>query len=192
MKNMTSCAKAILCVGGVLLSVAAHAAPDDNRAMGIYVEAGNTPQSVRSTNSLTAGLTLPMGTNRVIWGGDVGFYWDFFLSGWRAPKPTGNAKDNYAQIGAIANWRYRFGEGRSPWFAEAGIGGTLMDHLYRTENGREFSTAFQFTEQIGAGLSFGAQREHEVSVRLQHFSNGHIKEPNPGENFVRVRYLYRF
>lgn len=192
MRNMTSCAKAILWVGGVLLSAAVHAAPDD-RAMGFYVEAGTTPQSGRSTDSLQVGLTMPLAANRLMWGGDMSFYWDFFLSGWRAPKPkpNSNEKDNYAQIGAIANVRYRFSEGRSPWFVEAGLGGTLMDHLYRTED-REFSTAFQFTEQIGAGLSFGMQREHEVSVRLQHFSNGTIKEPNPGENFVRVRYLYRF
>lgn len=190
MKNMTSCAKAILCTGGLLLSVGALAAPDD-KAMGIYIDAGTTPQSGRSTDSLTVGLTVPMGTNRPIWGGDVSFYWDFFLSGWRAPTPSGLDNDSYTQIGAIANWRYRFSEGRSPWFVEAGIGGTLMDHLYRTED-RSFSTTFQFTEQIGVGLSFGTQREHEVSVRLQHFSNGGIKEPNPGENFVRVRYLYRF
>jgi len=190
MKTMTSCAKAILCVGGMLLSVVAQAAPDD-KAMGIYVEAGTTPQSGRSTDSLSVGVTMPFGTNRLLWGGDVSFYGDFFLSGWRAPKPNGNEKDNYAQIGAIANVRYRFSEGRSPWFIDAGIGATVMDHLYRTED-REFSTAFQFTELIGAGFSFGMQREHEVSVRLQHFSNGTIKEPNPGENFVRVRYLYRF
>lgn len=190
MKNMTSCAKAILCVGGVLLSGAAQAAPDD-RAMGIYLEAGTTPQSGRSTDSLTVGLTRPFGPNHLLWGGDVSFYWDVFLSGWRAPKPQGNDNDNYAQIGAIANVRYRFGEGGSPWFLDAGLGGTVMDHLYRTPD-REFSTAFQFTELIGAGLNFGARREHEVSVRFQHFSNGRIKEPNPGENFVRVRYLYRY
>ena len=83
------------------------------------------------------------------------------------------------------------GEGQSPWFAEAGIGGTLMDSLYRTTS-REFSTAFQFTEQIGVGRNFGERGEHELSVRLQHVSNGGIKEPNPGENFWRVRYLYRF
>lgn len=191
MKNTTSCVKAILFAAGALLAVGAQAAPSDERAMGVYVEAGTTPQSGRSTDSLTAGLTLPMAANRLLWGGDMSFYWDFFLSGWRAPKPNGNGKDNYAQIGAIGNVRYRFSEGRSPWFVEAGLGGTVMNHLYRTED-REFSTAFQFTELIGAGLSFGAQREHEVSVRIQHFSNGHIKEPNPGENFLRVRYLYRF
>jgi lipid A 3-O-deacylase len=31
-----------------------------------------------------------------------------------------------------------------------------------------------------------------VSVRVQHVSNASIKKPNPGANFVRLRYLYRF
>nr|WP_311732042.1 acyloxyacyl hydrolase [Variovorax paradoxus] len=53
-------------------------------------------------------------------------------------------------------------------------------------------TRFQFTEQLGIGRNFGAQGEHELSLRLRHFSNAGIRKPNPGENFVRVRYLYRF
>ncbi len=175
----------------MLLSTASHAASDP-RSMGVYVDAGTTFQSGRSTDSLAVGLTMPFGTPRVFWGGDVSFYGDFFVGGWRATRPAGDGKNNYFQIGAIANARYRFAEGRSPWFVEAGIGGLVMDSLYRTTQGREFSTAFQFTEVLGVGLSFGAQREHEVALRLQHVSNGGIKEPNPGENFVRLRYLYRF
>lgn len=190
MRNMTSCVKAVLWAGAMLLSVASHAAPED-QAMGLYVDAGTTPQSGRSTDSLTVGVVIPMGTSRPFWGGDVSFYWDFFLSGWRAPTPAGDDNDSYTQIGAIANLRYRFSEGQSPWFVEAGLGGTVMDHLYRTTR-REFSTTFQFTELVGVGRSFGARQEHELSLRLQHFSNARIKEPNPGENFVRVRYLYRF
>jgi len=30
------------------------------------------------------------------------------------------------------------------------------------------------------------------SLRVQHFSNAGIKEPNPGETFYKVRYAYRF
>ncbi|WP_431274643.1 hypothetical protein ACQ858_22030 [Variovorax ureilyticus] len=47
MKNMTSCAKAVLFAAGALLSVSvgAQTAPSDDRAMGIYVEAGTTPRA---------------------------------------------------------------------------------------------------------------------------------------------------
>ena len=66
-----------------------------------------------------------------------------------------------------------------------------MDHLYKTPD-RTFSTAFQFTEVLGVGRSFCENGKHELTLRLQHFSNAGIKKPNPGENFVRVRYTYHF
>ena len=33
---------------------------------------------------------------------------------------------------------------------------------------------------------------HELALRLQHFSNAGIKHPNPGENFVQLRYAQGF
>lgn len=186
----TSGFKTLLFAGCLSLSLGAAAAPQDS-TMGVYVDGGRSPHGNESTDSLTAGVVMPFKLWSATQGGALSFYADFFLSLWRAPQPSGIGNHNYTQIGAIANWRWRFAEGQSPWFVEAGIGGTLMDQLYRTPS-REFTTAFQFTEQIGVGRNFGAQGEHELSLRLQHFSNAGIKEPNPGENFVRVRYLYRF
>jgi lipid A 3-O-deacylase len=66
-----------------------------------------------------------------------------------------------------------------------------MDRTYHTPE-RQFSTNFQFTEVIGVGLSLGEHGQHELGFRFQHFSNGGIKKPNPGETFVRARYTYRF
>lgn len=31
-----------------------------------------------------------------------------------------------------------------------------------------------------------------AALRLQHFSNASIRHPNPGENFVQLRYARRF
>lgn len=107
----------------------------------------------------------------------------------RATRRAG--RSNFAQAGGILNWRYRFSAGESSWFAELGVGAGLMDRAYHTP-GREFSTAFQFTEVVGAGVSLGGHGQHEVAMRLQHFSNAGIKEPNPGETFMRARYTYRF
>ena len=42
------------------------------------------------------------------------------------------------------------------------------------------------------GISLGGHGEHEVGLRVQHFSNADIRLPNPGETFLRVRYAYRF
>jgi lipid A 3-O-deacylase len=45
---------------------------------------------------------------------------------------------------------------------------------------------------VGFGRSLDAQQHHELSLRLQHFSNADIKRPNPGENFVQLRYAVAF
>ncbi|MGO4393569.1 acyloxyacyl hydrolase [Variovorax sp. M-6] len=191
MITIPRCLRLLPCAGCLSLSLAAAAAPQDS-APGIYIDLGQALfHSNAQTDSLTLGAVVPWTLWPPVQGGAMSLNWDFFVSQWRAPLPDGRDKRNYTQLGVIANWRYRFNEGDSPWFVEAGIGGTVMDRLYRTID-REFSTAFQFTEQFSIGGSFGAQGEHELSLRLQHFSNAGIKSPNPGETFVRVRYLHRF
>jgi lipid A 3-O-deacylase len=50
----------------------------------------------------------------------------------------------------------------------------------------------QFRRLVAVGRSFGAVRQHQVSLRVQHFSNAGIKKPNPGENFVQLRHAWRF
>ena len=189
MSNTSRCIKQLLCAGCLTLSLAAVAAPQD-RASGVYLDLGQAPHGSADTDSLTLGFVLPS-TRWLAHSEAASFYWDFFISQWRAPRPDGLDKRSYTQLGVIANWRYRFSQGESPWFVEAGVGGTVMDSIYRTP-AREFSTTFQFTEQLGVGRNFGVRGEHEVALRLQHFSNAGIKEPNPGQNFVRLRYLYRF
>ena len=63
----------------------------------------------------------------------------------------------------------------------------------RYRNGsREFSTNFNFGDHVGVGRRFGDHGEHELSLRVQHFSNAGIKDPNPGQNFLQVRYAHWF
>ena len=87
--------------------------------------------------------------------------------------------------------RYRPDDGASPWFVEAGIGLTATSSVYRTRQ-KSFSTSFNFGTHLAVGRSFGERGQHEVSLRLEHFSNAGIKHPNPGENFIQVRYARRF
>ncbi|RST52349.1 acyloxyacyl hydrolase [Variovorax sp. DXTD-1] len=172
-----------------LLGTAAHAFEDSAR--GIYFEGGRAPHGGKgATNPATVGVTLPWSLRQPVHEGALTSYWDLFISQWHAPA-LGDGSRNYTQIGAIYTWHYRFGAGSSPWFAEGGVGATVMDHLYKTPD-RTFSTAFQFTEVLGVGRSFGENGRHELTLRLQHFSNAGIKKPNPGENFVRLRYTYHF
>jgi lipid A 3-O-deacylase len=172
----------------LLTAAAAHADPD--QALGMYMEGGVAPHGDHATYSLTLGALVPWAPTEALRSGPWSFNWDLFVSDWNAPTQT-DERRNYAQLGAIATFRYRFDRGNSPWFTETGLGGTVMNHVYKTIT-RDFSTAFQFSEVLGLGYSFGVRRDHELSLRLQHFSNADIKEPNPGENFIRVRYAYRF
>ena len=158
---------------------------------GVYLEGGESFNGGAEANAWAAGVVLPWSPSGDYTVDGRSFAWDVFASQWRAPHMADGGRRDHAQFGVIATWRYRFDSGRSPWFADAGLGGTVMNHVYRTPE-RSFSTAFQFTEVLGLGRSFGELGEHEVSVRVQHFSNGGIKKPNPGANFVRLRYLYRF
>lgn len=181
----------------VALAVCAYLAPAladayQDRAAGAYLELGGTPfhGSDPASYSASAGVLLPWSPTPGFSQGAQSLYWDLFAGNWSAPAEAGG-RSNFAQLGGILNWRYRFSQGLSPWFAELGFGASLMDRVYHTPQ-RQFSTTFQFTEVIGAGVSLGDHGQHEVALRLQHFSNAGIKEPNPGETFVRARYTYRF
>jgi len=76
-------------------------------------------------------------------------------------------------------------------FLEAGIGANLLSHT-RINNSRQFSTAFQFGEFLGAGVTFGETRRYELGIRVQHVSNGNIKFPNDGLTYGSVVFQYTF
>ncbi len=77
------------------------------------------------------------------------------------------------------------------WFVEGGVGFHFIVPLYHKQ-GKRFSTSFNFQDLIGIGARFGEARRHEVVLYLSHFSNADIKQPNPGENFLQLRYLRHF
>lgn len=91
------------------------------------------------------------------------------------------------QLGIVPVFRYAFAEGASPWFFDGGIGATVTSSIYRS-GGKRFSTAFNFGDHVGLGYAFGEGRRHEISLRVEHFSNGGIRHPNPGQNFLQLRF----
>lgn len=189
MKNFFATARVL--IGAALpLFCTEPASAFGDKAPGMFVEGGHALYDGARTDAWAVGAVFPWSWNALGATNGRSFAWELFASHWRAPSLEAGRRD-YVQLGAVATLRYRFDSGNSPWFAEAGIGATVMNSLYRTPD-RQFSTAFQFTEVLGLGRTFGTHGEHELSVRLQHFSNASIKEPNPGANFARLRYLYRF
>ena len=91
---------------------------------------------------------------------------------------------------------------------QAGIGLETMDSVAacRTYNilmaegrqvllalvGREMSTRYNFASHMGVGLWLDNARRHALLLRVEHVSNARIKRPNPGENFLQVRYERAF
>jgi hypothetical protein len=113
------------------------------------------------------------------------------LAHWRSLQGIGEERSRVTQIGVTPLWRQELPRtGEPQWYVEAGTGVTLIGPAYRTV-GRRFSTVLNFGTQLGVGVAFGAQREHEVSLRIEHFSNAGLREPNPGEDFLQLRYLRR-
>lgn len=166
------------------LSLGAHAI--ELLPGGAYVQAGIAEHGAYSA---TAGLLWPWAWKREALGGEFTGTTEAYVSHWNARGAT--ERHGFTQVGVVPMLRYRFSRGRSDWFVEAGIGVSAMDARYRTQD-RQFSGTFNFVDVISAGRSFGAQRRQELSLRVTHYSNAGIKKPNPGENFMQLRYAQMF
>ena len=111
----------------------------------------------------------------------VGGYWDLAAGIWN--DQGGN---ELLDVGITPVFRFERKDGGSPYF-EAAIGFHLVSDSHITEN-KIFGSAFQFGDHIGAGVRFGEGKRYDLSLRLQHLSNGGIRKPNPGIDFVQVRF----
>ena len=180
LRNIISGAALLALVGGV--GAQASFAPT-----AVFFQAGTTGH----THELTAGATWDWAQQWTLGGGRVTGYWEASVSEWSYLAATARRTAWLRQVGLIPVFRYRPAGGESPWFFEAGVGLTSTTSLYETDRKR-FSTTFNFGDHLAVGRNFGQRSEHELSLRLQHFSNGGIKHPNPGEDFIQLRYAYRF
>lgn len=166
--------------------VPAPAAAGGLRPSGYFVQGGLAEGRIWSA---TAGLTWPWAWKTGVLGAELGGLTEASISHWSAPAATG--RRGFTQVGLLPLLRLRPDRGRSPWFVEAGIGLSAMDHHFVTTT-KQFTTSFNFVDVVGVGRSFGAAREHELGLRLQHVSNAGIRVPNPGQNFVQLRYAASF
>lgn len=170
------CLVALACA----VPLAVHAvewAPD-----GMFIEAGFAPSR---SHSLTAGAMWTWDWKDNFGKSEATALTEVFISRWSSRGQS------VTQAALVPLLRLRLDDGRSPWFIEGGVGVSLMDKLYRN-HGKEFSTRFNFIDVFGVGRSLGAGQKREISVRIAHISNANLKRPNPGEDFVQVRYAFRF
>lgn len=169
-----------------IAALSVGAAAVDLRPAGAFVEGGLAQQSAYS---VTAGLLWPWAWRREFGRTELSGVTEAYVSHWSARGES--ERHSFTQVGLLPVIRLRPDGGRSRWFVEGGIGLSYMDNLYRRQH-KEFSTRLNFVDVVGVGLSLDAQRRREVSLRLSHISNAGIKEPNPGENFLQLRYAFLF
>jgi lipid A 3-O-deacylase len=153
---------------------------------GAFIEGGS---AAHGTRNVTAGLVWPWEWQDTWHNAQVSGITEAYLGEWSA-REIGERR-TFTQLGLLPLLRIRFRGGASPWFFEAGIGASVTSPVYRTVN-KEFSTSFNFVDVLGFGRSLDAQHRHELSLRFQHISNADIKKPNPGENFLQLRYGFAF
>ena len=140
----------------------------------------------------SVGVQLPWAWRKSFLGGELTGHWDAHIAHWRAPGGTAaTERRNWTQLALVPTLRLRFHGGESAWFMEGGIGMSVLDGHYATQH-KTFSTRFNFTDHQGIGFNFGAHRRHELMLMVRHVSNGGIRKPNPGEDFVQIRYGVTF
>lgn len=171
----------------ICLALSAATAQADWRPDRVFVQAGIAQ---KGSAALGVGVTWESGWKRPWLGTELSGTLDLMAAGWRWDHTAGGDAHG-ALLALIPMARLRPDQGRSPWFFEAGIGLSVMDRHYRTPD-KTFSTTFNFYDVVGLGRSFGAAREQELSLRLMHISNASIRKPNPGEEFLELRYSRRF
>lgn len=186
-----SCSRLLCACAAVatLSPVLAQDTADPDAARKLY---GEVAVADAHTRAINLGVTLPLGWRSQLWGGALSAHVDGYISQWRADSSDRpGRREALTQVALVPVLRLRFDEGRSPWFLEGGIGVSLTDSLYRLPR-KVFSTRFNFADHLGIGRDFGPQRRHTLMLAWRHVSNADIKRPNPGEDFIQIRYAVSF
>jgi lipid A 3-O-deacylase len=118
-------------------------------------------------------------------GHHLGGYWDANLAFWHGTdyKSMSNHIQNLWVVGITPVFRYQ-NDNKLGWYGEGGIGASLASHLYDNA-GNRLSTAYEFADHIGVG--YVLENKWDISGRIQHYSNGGIKHPNSGVNWLVLR-----
>jgi hypothetical protein len=121
----------------------------------------------------------------------VGGFWEATAGIWQGRSGAGN-NQKITDIGITPVFRLqqKNPSGISPYL-EGAIGFHLISPTYIYAN-RQFGSAFQFGDHLGAGVRFGDHQQYDLSYRYQHLSNGGIKKPNQGINLNQIHFVYHF
>jgi len=178
---------AVLMLGASARALAAQVVVNDLIPSTVFVQAG---VGDKSTRAYIGGVTWDWKWRRQYGLGTLSGYFEAAFGRWTTDQ---NGVKGYAwmtQVGLTPVLRLRPAGSAADWFAEIGVGPNYILPLYRSGTKR-FSSEFNFGDHVAIGRNFGDRDRHEVALRAEHFSNAGIAHPNPGENFVQLRYSYR-
>jgi lipid A 3-O-deacylase len=177
-----------LAAAAALLAPSAPALAVDFAPVGASIEAGIGRQGTRMAG---VGLVWDWDFERLRRKAELTAHTELMVNRWRADA-VGGGNFELTQLVVLPSLRMRLDRGASPWFVEVGIGASWMDRDFETPRKR-FSTRWNFYDMLGVGHTYGGvDGHHEVGVRWSHVSNAGIRKPNPGQDFLQLRYVYRF
>lgn len=171
---------AIACLSGT----AATAMADPAVQLGVGRDVGNDIEKAEINMAWDTGLR---------WGNPDGWQLnldvELALAQWRTTGGTN--RRNLTEGGVSPMFRIEYRAWEIVPYIEAGIGVRVLSHTQVSDEHR-FSSAFQFADTIGVGVSMGDRQQFSMGYRYQHISNASIKRPNPGSNFSQIYVRYRF
>lgn len=120
------------------------------------------------------------------WGG----YWDLDAALWRGTRYRNmpGSTQNIFDLGITPVFRLQR-QGKTGPYLEASIGAHLLSDSYDND-GRILSSRFEFGDSVGTGYQFA--QGWDIGLKFLHFSDGGMREPNSGVNFLAVRFSTRF
>lgn len=143
------------------------------------------------SKGLVVGATFPwQGASMALGTGALSIHFDGWVGSWRNQRRHVKRFDS-TTLGFGPMLRWRGSEGASPLFMEIGVG-VMYSHKTLYYNGKPMGSHWNFTPQAAVGSNFGSKNQHELSLRFFHASNAGIKKPNPGLDFIQLRYAHSF
>ena len=175
----------LLLLGGLPVAQAQTDAPSSSlRPARLFAQLGGNTGAVTGT----VGAAWDLDWQRATRWGPVSSALELSMGRWRSDGELERSRHRTSEFGITPLLRLRPPGWPQGWSVEAGVGLHLLTPLYQREH-KHFSTRYNFGDQLG--FVYQGSAGQELSLRLQHYSNAGLKKPNPGENFVQLRYAYR-
>lgn len=114
--------------------------------------------------------------------GKITGYWDLGYTYWEAGEKAGARHS----ISFSPVFVYEFAGSRFKPFLEIGVGVAMFSGT--TTGDQTLGSSFNFEDRLGAGMKIDEMQK--VGVRVIHYSNAGIKEPNDGIESYSVFYTH--